>query len=102
MSASLKIFWTNYHVILSYIDASNTWCLKYKNLAHLAQPLSYHLENFKYRFPSIIYIQNQPRVIFSDPGAPLRFFFIKIQFYMTVLEWHCMFDVQRSSVLEGC
>ena len=38
---------------------------------YLTQFLSYHLETFRNRFPSLIYIQNGPYVFFSDPGDPL-------------------------------
>ena len=43
-----------------------------QNLAHLAQILSYHLETFRNQFPSLIYIQNRPDMIFSNPCTPLE------------------------------
>jgi len=40
---------------------------------YLTQFSSYSLKNLGNRIPSIIYIQNRPRVFFSDPGTPLTY-----------------------------
>ena len=38
---------------------------------YLTQFSSYSLKNLGNQFPSLIYIQNRPRVFFSDPSTPL-------------------------------
>ena len=50
-------FWTNLVVT------------KIQNLPHLAQIVSYRPETFKNRYPSLIYIQNRPRVFYSNPAT---------------------------------
>jgi len=70
----LREIWTNYHVILPYIDEFDpykvigAWFTKTSYLTHF---LSYHPKTSKNQFPILIFSLFRHTVFFSDSGAPL-------------------------------